>query len=89
MLREYLDIIDAKQREGSRAKRYDIYRRAGNETQTDRIIKYLLQNGLAGGNDKDGYIKTEKGEDLHRLLRRNDLVGILTRDLSGKRLRSW
>jgi predicted transcriptional regulator len=89
MIRQYLEIIDSKQRQGGRAKRFDIYRRAGNEAQTDKIIKYLMENGLIHGNDEDGYCKTEKGEGLHEILKKRDLVGILTRDFHGKTLRPW
>lgn len=89
MVTEYLRIIDLKQEQGGRAKRFDIYRRAGSQAQTDRIIKYLLENGLIEGNDKDGYRKTKKGDDLYGILKKRDLVGMLTRDLQGKRLRPW
>lgn len=88
-LKEYLDIINSKQAERGRAKRYDIYRRAGSEAQTDRMIKYLKETALIEGNDKDGYRKTGKGEEMHKILKKRELVGILTRDLRGKRIRPW
>ena len=60
-IKDYLEIIDSKEIESGKAKRYDIYRRAGSEAQTDRDIKYLLETGLIVGNKKEGYIKTKKG----------------------------
>ena len=89
MLREYLSIIDTKQKQGGRAKRFDIYRRAGSEPQTDRIIKYLLNNRLIEGNKDEGYVKTKRGEDMYEILKKRELVGMLTRDLQGNRLRPW
>jgi predicted transcriptional regulator len=71
------------------AKRYDIYRRAGNESQTDRVIKYLEENGLMEGDDDSGYRLTKKGEDLHGVLKRRDLLSLLTRDLSRDKMNRW
>ena len=89
MIKEYLDIINSKQDQQGKAKRYDIYRRAGSEAQTDRIIKYLKANVLIEGNDQDGYRKTKRGEDLHEILKKRELVGILTQDLKSDRIRPW
>jgi len=87
MVKEYLEIIDSRQRINQRAKKFDIYRRAGSEAQTIRMIKYLKEKAnLIEGNDKIGYIKTKKGEELFEILKKRDLVGILTRDLSGRRI---
>ena len=88
-LKEYLDIINSKQAKSGKAKRYDIYRRAGSEAQTDRIMKYLKKTGLIEGNKKNGYRKTERGEEMHKLLKKRELVGILTRDLRGKKIIPW
>ena len=85
-LREYLDIIASKQIERGKALRYDIYRRAGNEYQTDCVIKYLMENRLIKGNKKEGYQLTKKGQVWHEILKKHrDLVGVLTRELSGIR----
>ncbi|MFC1803615.1 hypothetical protein ACFL0D_06580 [Thermoproteota archaeon] len=85
-LKEYLDIFDSADEKRGRTLRYDIYRRAGNQWQTDRMIDYLEENGLIEGNKEDGYRKTEKGEKWHDILKRHsDLVGVLTRELSGDR----
>lgn len=89
MVKEYLDIINSKQAQYGKAQRYDIYRRAGSEAQTDRIIKYLKNTGLIEGNKEDGYRKTKKGEEMHSILKKRELVGILTRDLRGSRIRPW
>jgi len=89
-LEEYLDIVDSMQAQRGRTLWYDIYRRAGNPNQTDRVIKYLEENGLIEGNKTDGYLKTKKGEIWHEILKKHrDLVGVLTRELSGDRLRRW
>ncbi len=85
-LKEYLDIFDEAEERRGRTLRYDIYRRAGNQWQTDRMIDYLKENGLIEGSKEEGYRKTEKGEVWHSILKRHsDLVGVLTRELSGDR----
>lgn len=89
MVKEYLDLINAKQAEKGRALRYDIFRRAGSEAQTDRMIKRFKEWRFIEGNDKDGYRKTKRGEEMHKMLQQRELVGILTRDLKGPRIRPW
>ncbi len=85
-LKEYLDILDTSKAERGKTLWYDIYRRAGNQWHTDQWIKYLLENGLIEGDKKEGYQKTEKGEIWHDILKKHsDLVGVLTRELSGDR----
>jgi Mn-dependent DtxR family transcriptional regulator len=85
-LKEYLDIFDSAEEKRGRTLRYDIYRRAGNQWQTDRVLGYLAENGLIEGSKEDGYRKSEKGEVWHDILKRHsDLVGVLTRELSGDR----
>ena len=85
-LGEYLDIIALKQIERGKVLRYDIYRRAGNQYQTDSVIKYLMENRLIMGNKKEGYQLTKKGQVWHEILKKHrDLVGVLTRELSGTR----
>ena len=88
-IKDYLEIIDDKEIESGKAKRYDIYRRAGSEAQTDRDIKYLLETGLIAGTKEEGYMKTKKGNDMLSILKKRELVGILTRELSGKRINRW
>jgi Mn-dependent DtxR family transcriptional regulator len=89
-LKAYLDMIDSTQAKRGKTLRYDFYRRAGNQAQTDKIIGYLEENGLIEGNKTDGYRKTKKGETWHEILKRHsDLVGVLTRELSGDRRRRW
>jgi len=86
-LKEYLDIFDStKAKERGKTLWYDIYRRAGNQWQTEQMIKYLEENGLIQGEKSEGYQKTEKGEIWHDILKKHsDLVGVLTRELSGDR----
>ena len=87
---EYLDILEAMQTKRGKTLWYDIYRRAGNPYQTDSTINYLEENGLITGNKTDGYRKTEKGDTWHEILRKHrDLVGVLTRELSGYRRKRW
>ena len=89
-LREYLDIMAAAQEQRGKALWYDVYRRAGNQYQTDSTIAYLLDNGLIAGNKEDGYLLTEKGRTWHDILKKHrDLVGVLTRELSGDRRKEW
>jgi len=85
-LKEYLDIFDSTSAERGKTLWYDIYRRAGNQWQTEQMIKYLKENGLIEGDKSEGYYKTEKGEIWHNILKKHsDLVGVLTRELSGDR----
>ena len=89
MVKDYLDLINAKQAKRGRALRYDIFRRAGSGPQTDRMIKRLKGWGFIEGNDKDGYRKTKRGEEMHKMLQQRELIGILTRDLTGPRIGPW
>ena len=85
-LKEYLDLFDVAHAKRGKTLRYDIYRRAGTQWQTDRMIEYLKENGLIKGNKKQGYNKTEKGEIWHDILKKHsDLIGVLTKELSGDR----
>ena len=85
-LREYLEILAAAQEQRGKTLWYDIYRRAGNQYQTDQVILYLIENGLVKGSKQDGYQLTKKGETWYEILRKHsDLVGVLTRELSGDR----
>jgi len=85
-LKEYLDIFDKTRAKRGKTLRYDIYRRAGTQWQTDRVIKYLEENKLIRGSKSKGYYKTEKGEIWHEILKKHsDLVGVLTKELSGDR----
>jgi hypothetical protein len=85
-LKEYLDIFDVSKAKRGKTLWYDVYRRAGNQWHTDQVIKYLIENGLIKGSKPEGYLKTEKGETWHSILKKHsDLVGVLTRELSGDR----
>ena len=54
------------------------------------MIIYLVENGLIVGNKTDGYKITKKGQLWHDILKNHrDLVGVLTRELSGVRRRHW
>jgi Mn-dependent DtxR family transcriptional regulator len=85
-LKEYLDIFDVAHAKRGKTLRHDIYRRAGTQWQTDRMIDYLEENGLIKGDKTKGYQKTEKGEIWHDILKKHsDLIGVLTKELSGDR----
>ncbi len=88
-LLEYLDIFKSNQASRGKTLWYDVYRRAGNQYQTDQVLEYLTLNDLILGGKEEGYTLTEKGEAWREILRRHaDLVGVLTRELSGDRRRS-
>ena len=85
-LLEYLEIFKASQERRGKTLWYDVYRRAGNQWQTGQVVKYLEENALINGTKEDGYSLTEKGEAWLGILKRHrDLVGVLTRELSGDR----
>jgi Mn-dependent DtxR family transcriptional regulator len=89
-LKEYLDIIESAEKQRGKALWYDIYRRAGNQYQTDHTIAYLEQNSLIRGNKEEGYVMTEKGQVWHDILKKHqDFIGVLTRELSGERKKRW
>ena len=89
-LKEYLDIVKAAEDQRGRVVWYDIYRRAGNQYHTESMIQYLQDNGLLDGNKVDGYHMSEKGKTWHDILKKHrDLVGVLTRELSGDRRKEW
>jgi len=89
-LKEYLDIIETSQVQKGKALWYDVYRRAGNQYQTDHTIEFLLENDLISGNKEDGYVMTGKGHDWHEILKKHqDFIGVLTRELSGERKKRW
>jgi len=85
-LKEYLDIFDSAQAKRGKTLWYDIYRRAGTQWHTNQVIKYLKENGLIKGDKSEGYQKTKKGDIWHVILKKHsDLVGVLTKELSGDR----
>jgi Mn-dependent DtxR family transcriptional regulator len=89
-LKEYLDIVKTAQTQKGKAVWYDIYRRAGNQYQTNQTIEYLQNNGLISGNKEEGYTLTEKGQVWYDILRKHqDFIGVLTRELSGERKKRW
>jgi Mn-dependent DtxR family transcriptional regulator len=90
-VKEYLEIVSSAQAKQGFAKRYDFYRKAMNEAHTSHIIKYLKEDrGWIEGNDHSGYRLTKNGEDcLYVLRKHSDLIGVFTRELSGKRIKRW
>jgi Mn-dependent DtxR family transcriptional regulator len=87
---EYLDIVKSAQAKQGMAKRYDFVKRAMNEAQAGRMIKYLKESDFIEGNDDDGYRMTKNGEIWYEILKKHrGLVGLLTTELSGDRIRRW
>jgi predicted transcriptional regulator len=86
-IKVYLELIESSVSEKGYAKRYDILKKTMNEGQTSRIIKYLLNNRLAR-EVEGGYALTRDGTDFLEILRKHrNLVGLLTKELSGDRIR--
>jgi hypothetical protein len=89
-VKRYLDIIESMEKTRGRARKYDVYREAMNEPQTDRMIRFFIRNGLIAGDDNEGYVRTADGIMFHKMLKEHrNLVGIFTRQLSGDRIRQW
>ncbi len=85
-LLEYLEIFKGGQESRGKTLWYDVYRRAGNQYQTDQMIEYFTLNDLIAGGKEEGYTLTKKGEAWREILsKHSDLVGVLTRELSGDR----
>jgi hypothetical protein len=88
-LLEYLKIFKITQSSRGKTLWYDVYRRAGNQYQTDQVLEYLDLNSLVAGDKEAGYTLTKKGETWYEILcKHSDLVGVLTRELSGNRRKS-
>jgi Mn-dependent DtxR family transcriptional regulator len=89
-LREYLEIIDDFTNQKGAANHYDIFKRTPNSTYTNYIINYLTESGLVVGCDSEGYRLTEKGKELLGILKtRRELVGIMTQELKGDRIKPY
>lgn len=89
-IREYLEIIELATNQKGFAKHYDIFKRAMNNAYTDSVIKYLKDSGLIDGDDEKGYTLTKYGKDFLDLLKKHrGLIGLLTRELSGDRIRRY
>jgi len=60
-----------------------------NEAQTDRMIKYLMNNRLIE-EFNEGYRLIQRGIDFLEILRKHrEIVGLLTKELSGDRIKSY
>ena len=89
-IKEYLEIIALGQNNSGIARWWDIYKRAMNSSHTDHVLNYLKDRSLIEGNKESGYVLTEKGTIfLDILKKRADLVGVLTQELSGPRMKRW
>jgi len=87
---QYLEIIEKATSEKGFAKRYDIFKKAMNNAYASYVIKYLKGSGLVKGDDEEGYILSKSGRDLLDLSRkRRGLIGLLTRELSGDKIRRY
>ena len=88
-VKEYLEIVEKAEIEKGCASGYDFLKKAMNEAQKNRMIKYLADNRLIFEAENDKYKLTEKGKALLEIMERRELVGILTRELSGDRIKRW
>lgn len=87
---EYLDTVKSAQARQGVAKRYDFVKKAMNEAQASRMIKYLEENDFIDGDDNRGYRMTKNGEAWYEILKKNrGLIGLLTTELSGDRIKRW
>jgi hypothetical protein len=87
-VKRYLDIVESMEKTRGRARRYDIYKEAMNEPQTNRMIRFFLESRWITGDDDEGYVRTEEGIIAHELLKKHrNVVGVFTRQLSGDRIR--
>jgi Mn-dependent DtxR family transcriptional regulator len=87
---QYLEIIEKATNDKGFAKRYDIFKKAMNNAYADYVIKYLKNSGWVQGDDEKGYTLSKIGKDFLDLSRkRRDLIGQLTRELSGDKIRPY
>lgn len=86
-----LEFLDAIQKNGGEASKWDLIKIAGNEAAFRRWIPNFFQKHRFVEESKEGrktlFRKTEKGEKLHQTLRDWHFVVAFKR-LSGKRLKS-
>ena len=87
---QYLDSIDSG---GGRSTRTSFYNIAGNEENLRRWEKKLCEEWRIvlkkmDGDDRDYYVKTELGENLHKLFKSHEYVGSLFEELIRDRLRA-
>jgi hypothetical protein len=88
-IKTYLELIESGVSDRGYAKRYDILKKTMNEAQTDRIIKYLVKNRLIE-EFGEGFQLTQLGIDFLEILKKNRvLVGLLTKELSGDRIKPY
>ena len=90
-LLEYLDAIDDKD---GKANWMTFYRIGGNTANTNRWLDYMKVRDLVSEfveleneKEKKYYRKTERGNDLHNILKNRDLAAILTKELPKRKLR--
>ena len=89
-IKDYLEQIESfSSSDRGYATRYDIYRKTLNNSQADRMIKYLLKDRFIE-DFGEGYRLTENGKIFLDLLRKHRvLVGVMTQELSGDRVRPY
>ena len=89
-VKEYLEMVKIAQTEKGSASGYDFYKKAMNQAQKNRMIKYLLNNHLIREINPEEYVLTDDGEAYLNIFRtRSRLVGLLTKDLHGDRINPW
>ena len=91
--RRILQYLDRILEGDGRAKRMDFLRVAGNESNLNDWVKYLVQCNLIKelsqeeGSGKTTYVMTEYGRKVHEILRNYNYLGPLFGDLSRNRRR--
>ena len=86
---KYLDAIDNV---GGKAKRMDFLRIAGSEANLNRWVTFLEENKFVKELQQEGrklYVKTQRGQLFHDILKHHDITFVLTQELSGRKLRRW
>lgn len=86
---EYLEIVKSAQDKQGFAKKWDFMKKAMNESQANRMIRNFLDWRFVSEDANGRYQMTKNGEDMLEILRKRHLVGLLTRELSGDRIKRW
>lgn len=70
----------------------DFLRIAGSEANLNRWVAFLIESRFVKEDQQEGrkfYVKTQKGEKFHEILKNHEIIFVLTQELSGRKLRRW
>jgi Mn-dependent DtxR family transcriptional regulator len=87
-LKQYLECMQTAITENGFATDYDLLKETMNVAQRERAINYMLKNRLIQ-EVEGGYNLTQEGTYLLDVLRNRKATGILTRELSGDKIRPY